>query len=423
MINLKEEQRIEKIKLVNIFGQHFKYTLILLIINTLIRSQGSESFYITITQYLTLTIFAFNFIAATFLVCLEKEFPKLEYFLIYTVNIFVFVILLVYSLNYYLTIQESDPTLHLYIKAYMLILLQKEIEILIIKIFPLEFMNRFVNSFTSCIIVTLILSHQDDYECQHNYSMILQSLLLTNLLTSIINVMFTLILFNQNKQQKEIRNFTNMLLTVLFIIHIAQYIIILLKTKNIMDQECKCLRFIFEIQNYVTPINIICFFSVIIQEFKYFKQNLEQQNQLEQNNVQKKIFSVNIQISQNQKLHNKQSMKSMSSLVNPMEASSKYFQQTPNFKNEKVEPKLQKLGTSQFGESQHNPQMINSWGNVQNGKLFLFSMKEQNDNIENQIKGNKSVDENFIRQEESQIPEIFSQVNNPMESGSVVTIH
>lgn len=49
-------------------------------------------------------IFAFNFIAAIFLFCLEKEFPKLEYFLIYTVNIFVFVILLVYSFNYYLTI-------------------------------------------------------------------------------------------------------------------------------------------------------------------------------------------------------------------------------------------------------------------------------------------------------------------------------
>ncbi|CAK77217.1 unnamed protein product (macronuclear) [Paramecium tetraurelia] len=423
MINLKEEQRIEKIKLVNIFGLHFKYTLILLIINTLIRTQGNDSFYITITQYLTLMNFAFNFIAATFLVCLEKEFPKLEYFLIYTVNIFGFIILLVYSLNYYLSMQETDPALHLYVKAFMLILLQKEIEILIIKIFPLEFMNRFVNSFTSCIIAALILSHEDNYECQHNYSMISLSLLLTNLLTTIINVIFTLILFNQNKQQKEIRNFANMLLTVLFIIHIAQYIYTLSKTYNKMDQECNSFRFIFAIQNYVAPINLICFCFVIVLEVQYFKQNLEHQNQLEKNDEQKKMYSANIQISQNQKLQNKQSMKSLSSIANPMEASSKYFQQTPNFKSEKVEPKLQKMGTSQFGESQHNPQMINSWGNVQNGKLFVFSIKEQNDNIGNQRKGNKSVDENFIRQEESQMPEILSQVNNPMESGSVITIH
>ncbi|CAD8070082.1 unnamed protein product [Paramecium sonneborni] len=424
MINLKEEQRIEKIKLANIFAQHLKYTLMQLILNVLIRSQGSESLYITITLYLTIMIFAFNFIAAAFLLYQQKEFPKLEYYLIYSVNIFVFIILMVYSLNYCLNLKEDDPALYLYIKAYMIMLLQKEIEILIIKVFPLEFMNRIVYSFTSLIIVALILSHKDKFECQHNYSIILLMLLLSNLLAAIINMMFTLVLFNLGKQQKEVRNFANMLLTVLFLLHIALYIYTLYKTTNMIEQECQCLRFIFEIYHYNSPINLICFISVIFQEFYYFKENLKYEQELQENNSKKKMYivSINIQISQKFKQHNKQSIRSLSSLVNPMEASSKH-QQTPNFKSEKTDIKLQKMGTSQFGESQNNLQMMNSQGNAQNSKAFVISLKEQIDNIQIKRKGNKSIEDSFIKQEESQIPEIFSQINNPMESGSVITIN
>lgn len=45
------------------------------------------------------------------------------------------------------------------------IYIYKEIDILIIKIFPFELTNRAVNCFTSCIIVMMILSHEDNYEC------------------------------------------------------------------------------------------------------------------------------------------------------------------------------------------------------------------------------------------------------------------
>lgn len=149
-------------------------------------------------------MFAFNTIAAVFLLCFKREFPKLEYFLIYTMNVFIFLTLLVYSLNYFIQKKEHNHLLQLYIKTYIMILLGKvilyfnhqEIEILVVKIFPLELANRSVNCFTSCITAMMILFHSDSYGCQSKYSMILLSLLLTNSLTAIFNIIFTLILFN-----------------------------------------------------------------------------------------------------------------------------------------------------------------------------------------------------------------------------------
>ncbi|CAD8145359.1 unnamed protein product [Paramecium pentaurelia] len=422
MINLNEEQKIQQNKLFNIFGQHTKQACIIFIMNALLRVQENDTFFMSITLYLTIIMFLFNFVAAVFLLCFKREFPKIEYFLIYTMNVFMFIILLVYSLNYFIQKKEQDHLLQLYIKTYIMILLGKEIEILIIKIFPLELTNRSVNCFTSCIIVMMILSHGDKYECQNKYSMVLLSLLLSNVLTSIFNIIFTLILFNQNRSQKELRNFADLLLTVLFLVHLAQYVLVFIKTNSIIEEECQCLSFIFQFQKYVAPINFISFLFVIYQEVCYFKEAIKYQELIEKNSQHNNMYSAAIQNQQTLKQGVRHSIKSLSSVVNPMEASQSNSQ-APNFGTDKQGQKLEKMGTSQFGASQHNQGMQHSWANVQNPNPFGTIVKEQQDSIENQKRGSKSVDESLIRQEESQIPENLSQVNNPMESGSVVTIH
>lgn len=68
----------------------------------LMRNLIIENIYLEITLYLTIIMFVFNTIAAIFLLCFKREFPKLEYFLIYTMNIFIFLTVLVYSLNYFI---------------------------------------------------------------------------------------------------------------------------------------------------------------------------------------------------------------------------------------------------------------------------------------------------------------------------------
>ncbi|CAK68907.1 unnamed protein product (macronuclear) [Paramecium tetraurelia] len=439
MINLNEEQKIQQNKLVNIFGQHAKQAVIIFIMNALLRVQENDTFFMSITLYLTIIMFLFNCVAAVFLLCFKREFPKIEYFLIYTMNVFMFIILLVYSLNYFIQKKEQDHLLQLYLKTYIMILLGKEIEILIIKIFPIELTNRSVNCFTSCIIAMMILSHGDNYECQNKYSMVLLSLLLSNILTSIFNIVFTLILFNQNRSQKELRNFADLLLTVLFLVHLAQYVLVFIKTNAIIEQECQCLSFIFQFQKYVAPINFISFLFVIYQEVYYFKEAIKYQELIEKNTQHNnmcntiqliKLDSGGIQNQQPFKQGVRHSIKSLSSVVNPMEASQSNSQ-APNFGTYAIQvnqsdnqgQKLEKMGTSQFGASQHNQGMQHSWANVQNPNPFGTIVKEQQDSIENQKRGSKSVDESLIRQEESQIPENLSQVNNPMESGSVVTIH
>lgn len=77
---------------------------------------------------------AFNFIAAIFLLCVKRDFPRLEYFLIYTLNLFLFLTLLVYSLKYFIEVNDTNIQLSLYVKTYILILLQK--------VFSCEYMIR-----------------------------------------------------------------------------------------------------------------------------------------------------------------------------------------------------------------------------------------------------------------------------------------
>lgn len=50
----------------------------------------------------------FNLIASAFLLCFKREFPRLEYLLIYTLNLFVFLTLLIYSLKYFIELDESN---------------------------------------------------------------------------------------------------------------------------------------------------------------------------------------------------------------------------------------------------------------------------------------------------------------------------
>lgn len=103
--------------------------------------------------------------SAIFLLCIKKDFPKVEYFLVYAVNFFMFLILLVYSLKVFVDLKTHDQLLLIFIKSYIIVLIQKEIEILIIKVFNWDIANRTVNSFTNSLFPLLILSNTDSLEC------------------------------------------------------------------------------------------------------------------------------------------------------------------------------------------------------------------------------------------------------------------
>jgi hypothetical protein len=57
--------------------------------------------FLPIVLYVIIGSLAFNSVVFIYLVFLKKEFPRVEYFLIYTMNLFIFLALLISSLKEY----------------------------------------------------------------------------------------------------------------------------------------------------------------------------------------------------------------------------------------------------------------------------------------------------------------------------------
>ncbi|CAD8053113.1 unnamed protein product [Paramecium primaurelia] len=413
MINLNEEEKQQQSKLINIFFQHAKQGLIIILMNNLIKE---EYFFLQITLYLTIIMLAFNFIAAIFLLCVKRDFPRLEYFLIYTLNLFLFLTLIVYSLKFFIELNDINKQLSLYVKTYILILLQKEIEILTIKVFPYDIANRQVNCFTSFIFVFLILLDEDPLQCKQQYSVLLLFHLINHTFQLIFNTLFNLLILNQKKSQKELRTFSNIFLIVFFVIHITLFIFTIIKTIQLKNQECPCLQFTIQFYYCFAPINFGAFSFVILLEYKWFNGTLINQDTIDKNSQNQSSYAASLQ-KNNAIQKDRQSVKSMSSVINNPMDNSECNSQAPNFGKDENK-QLQKLGTSQFGASQYNQQMEHSWANVYHQNPF--NQQDSNENNNNQKRESKSVDESLIRQEESQIPENLSQLNNPMDSDSQI---
>ncbi|CAD8085475.1 unnamed protein product [Paramecium sonneborni] len=413
MINLNEEEKQQQSKLINIFFQHAKQGLIILLMNNLI---NEEYFFLQITLYLTIIMLTFNFIAAIFLLCVKTDFHRLEYFLIYTLNLFLFFTLLVYSLKFFIELNNTNQQLSIYVKTYILILLQKEIEILTIKLFPYEIANRQVNCFTSFIFVFLILLDEDPMLCKQQFSVLLLFHLINHTFQLIFNTLFNLLILNQKKSQNELRTFSNIILIVFFLIHITLFIFTIIKTIEIKDQECPCLHFTFKFYQFFAPINFSAFSFVILFEYQWFKGTLNQQETIDKNSQNQSSYAASLQ-KNNVIQKDRQSFKSMSSVINNPMDNSECNSQAPNFGKDENK-QLQKLGTSQFGASQYNQGMEHSWANVYHQNPF--NQQESKEINNNQKRESKSVDDSFIRQEESQLPENLSQLNNPMDSDSQI---
>ncbi|CAD8083018.1 unnamed protein product [Paramecium sonneborni] len=413
MINLNEEEKQQQSKLINIFFQHAKQGLIILLMNNLIKE---DYFFLQITLYLTIIMLTFNFIAAIFLLCFKRDFPRLEYFLIYTMNLFLFLTLLVYSLKFFIELNNTNKQLSVYVKTYILILLQKEIEILTIKLFPHDISNRQVNCFTSFIFVFLILLDEDPLQCKQQFSLLLLSHLINHTFQLIFNTLFNLLILNQKKSQKELRTFSNILLIVFFLIHITLFIFTIIKNLEIKEQECPCLHFTLKFYQCFAPINFGAFSFVILLEYQWFKGTLTNQETIDKNSQNQSSYAASLQ-KNNAIQKDRQSVKSMSSVINNPMDNSECNSQAPNFGKDENK-QLQKLGTSQFGASQYNQGMEHSWANVYHQNPF--NQQDSKEIINNQKRESKSVDESFIRQEESQLPENLSQLNNPMDSDSQI---
>ncbi|CAK74116.1 unnamed protein product (macronuclear) [Paramecium tetraurelia] len=420
MINLNEEEKQQQSKLINIFFQHAKQGLIILLMNNLIKE---ELFFLQITLYLTIIMLAFNFIAAIFLLCVRRDFPRLEYFLIYTLNLFLFLTLLVYSMKFFIELNDTNKQLSLYVKTYILILLQKEIEILTIKIFPYDIANRQVNCFTSFIFVFLILLDEDPIQCKQQFAVLLLFHLINHTFQLILNTLFSLLILNQKKQQKELRTFSK---------QISIFISFQYTSNCFLHDSNNFIHFYYYKDNSIKRrgLSMFIFYDSILLMFCSNQLcGLKAHQQIRKLLI--KIVKIRVLVKQqfiyfqdaaslqknNAIQKDRQSFKSMSSVINNPMDNSECNSQAPNFGKDENK-QLQKLGTSQFGASQYNQGMEHSWANVYHQNPF--NQQNSKDNNNNQKRESKSVDESFIRQEESQIPENLSQLNNPMDSDSQI---
>lgn len=90
----------------------------------IIRELDEESnLFLSITLYITVITLIFNTIAGIFLLCFKRDFPKTEYFLVYAMNLFMFLTLIVYSLKYFVELKSKNQLLILYIKIYIILIL------------------------------------------------------------------------------------------------------------------------------------------------------------------------------------------------------------------------------------------------------------------------------------------------------------
>ncbi|KAM3142679.1 hypothetical protein pb186bvf_005063 [Paramecium bursaria] len=408
MIDLNDQVKSQRYKALNIYVQHCKHAYTIMVMRYLL--YPNEQF-LNIVFYVNLFQIIFNSFASLFLSCFKREFPKLEYFLVYTLNLFVFLSMLVYSLNTITTYYQHD-SFSIFIKIYVLLLLQREIEILVIMVFTSEISNRLVNNCSLSIFALGLICFDMEPTCDQSMQKL--SLLLTNILSQGFNVMFNMILFNQIRMQKEIRNFSNQISLLFAISFLVLYAFIITKQD---DKNCNNLDYYYKSYTFIAPINFLCYFFILYQEIKYTYQIFKQESLLQQTQtLQGQAFHS----SSSKNRYPSKSLKSINSVVNnPMEMS-ETPSQAPNFG--KDANNLDRSGTSQFGTHKNagnQDGMFHSWANVQNNNPFGQTESVMNNQRNRDSKSNNDVDSFIKPGEESQQQEL-SYINNPMDSDSIV---
>jgi hypothetical protein len=181
----------------NILYQQLKYALQMVVLCVVCGTTSAElnSKYFRILLYATILCTLFNIVSHLYLQFIRKDFPRLEYFLIYAFNGFLFIAQLVYSMQTVFQIQDDQIGPLVLTKSTIFLLLQRELEILLIMVFPLEIGNRQANSCTTNLIVFLLLASNDPISCSQAADLPLTIVALVNLLGLIMTTLFNLVLF------------------------------------------------------------------------------------------------------------------------------------------------------------------------------------------------------------------------------------
>ncbi|EAR90765.2 transmembrane protein, putative (macronuclear) [Tetrahymena thermophila SB210] len=275
---LKKHQQFQ---LINIFIQYIKnylYIIIyskiaLLLIDGTVEQNNCSSdgrYYIIIVENGCICFVVFNLIALIYIIK-QQDFARLEFFIMYGLNLGWFSVLLVYSLITVLQRDYECNTVIIFRKAFLFVCIKKEIEIGALIFKQSDWFLRQVNICANTVFAFMIFTSSNQERCSKEASTIALSITIENLVSlaffTVINVCVSC--YSLKNQAFRAIKFVSIVIISSFVI---SYIVIMYfnATDNIRFIPY-CVPIIFTMKSYiyVIPISlasmVILYYSLLLQ--------------------------------------------------------------------------------------------------------------------------------------------------------------